>query len=361
MLKPTFLILAVAAISGCNPGADTNAPASAQQAAVPAQCMKDVDCKGDRICEQGACMAPSPASPQPILAKPPTDSPASNSATLAASALENQLLCKNSPEPGKAIRAMLKNGLLKETDFGGDGIPVFAPTNNISVFGHNVTFVAGWEADENGVSAPFSRGPGTAPPLHIAVSFNAKPADLPYKEHRVEGSDGVATGSYSSIDAGSLNLTDSGSTITCYGGYESQQQIQAEQQAAAAAEAAKQAAVNQAAAQVIAAKGFDATFTCGMGGTNHINILACFAGGNGADTELEIQNGDQYGMYKAYNLRGVGVEDRQGFHIHLQPHFAINAQNSQPTLMLGLTIKDANGKVVFQKSAAQYGVIRVRN
>jgi hypothetical protein len=142
----------------------------------------------------------------------------------------------------------------------------------------------------------------------------------------------------------------------------SQQEIQAEQQATAAAEAAEQAAANQAAAQAIAAKGFDATFTCGMGGTDHINILACFAGGSkSADTELEIQNGDQYGMYKAYNLSGVGVEDQQGFHIHLQPHFAIKAQNSQPTLMLGLTIKDANGKVVFQQSAAQYGVISVRN
>ena len=88
------------------------------------------------------------------------------------------------------------------------------------MFGHIVTFVAGWEDDENGVSAQFSRGLGTAPPLHIAVLFNAKPADLTYKEHRVVGVDGVATGSYSSVDAGSLNLTDSGSTITCYGGYE---------------------------------------------------------------------------------------------------------------------------------------------
>ena len=157
----------------------------------------------------------------------------------------------------------------------------------------------------------------------------------------------------------------------------SEQQIKADQQAVEAENAAKQAAANeatakqaaakqaaekQAAAEASAAKGFDATFTCGMGGTSHINILACFAGGSGsAETELEIQNGDQYGMYKAYNLSTVGAEDQQGFHIHLQPHFAIKAQNSQSTLMLGLIIKDANGTVVFQKSAGQYGVISVKN
>ena len=157
----------------------------------------------------------------------------------------------------------------------------------------------------------------------------------------------------------------------------SEQQIKAEQQAVEAEKAAKQAAANeaaakqaaakqaaenQAAAEAAAAKGFDATFTCGMGGTSHINILACFAGGgSSAQTELEIQNGDQYGMYKAYNISSVGTEDQQGFHIHLQPHFAIKAQNSQPTLILSLIIKDANGTVVFQKSAAQYGVISVKN
>ena len=110
---------------------------------------------------------------------------------------------------------------------------------------------------------------------------------------------------------------------------------------------------------------YEAIFTCGMGGAGggeNLNILACFAGGSdSADTELEIKNGDQYGMYKAYNLSSVGSEDSHGFHIQLKNHFAIKAQNSDSTLILGLKIVDSSGKVVFQKSASQYGVISVQN
>lgn len=180
MMKSTLLFMAIAAILGCSSGADASSPR--------------------------------------ISSNPAAKTSSFNAAMLAAQMLENQLLCNRSPEPGEVIRAMLKNGLLKETDFGSDGIPVFAPTQNISVFGNSITFVAGWEANDDGeVVAPFSRGPGTAPPLHIAVSFKAKPADLSYKEHRVEGPDGVALGSFSSVDAGSLDRTDNGSTITCYG------------------------------------------------------------------------------------------------------------------------------------------------
>jgi hypothetical protein len=107
---------------------------------------------------------------------------------------------------------------------------------------------------------------------------------------------------------------------------------------------------------------YEAIFSCGMGTNDHINILACFAGGrNGADTELELNNGNQYGMYKAYNISGLGREFRDGFHIKLHHNFSIKAQNSHDILTLSLKIKDSQGNVVFQKSVAQYGVISVTN
>ena len=59
---------------------------------------------------------------------------------------------------------------------------------------------------------------------------------------------------------------------------------------------------------------YTATLTCGMGGGDHINIFGCFAGSGsyGADTELEITNGQNYQMYKVYNLGQAGNEYRTG-------------------------------------------------
>lgn len=145
---------------------------------------------------------------------------ASGTTNPTAKALEDQLACTKSPEPGVAIRAMIKNGLLQDTDFGEDGVPVLKPTAPLTVYGKRVTFVAGWQIEANGsVREPFGRGPGTAPPHHIAVSFDAKPSDIPYKEHAINGVDGTLVGSHSSIEAGSLDNSAGGSTITCYGGY----------------------------------------------------------------------------------------------------------------------------------------------
>ena len=190
--------------------------------ATMAQCMKDTDCKGDRICEKGVCAAPTQQQsvlPAPIEAAPATQAQTPSNAS--AKALEDQLACTKSPDPGAAIRAMVKNGLLKDTDNGADGIPVFAPTAPLTVYGKRVTFVAGWQAEPDGsVKKPFWRGPGTAPPHHIAVSLDANPSDIAYKPREVRDADGTMVGSYSSVEAGSLDYSDGGSTITCYGGYE---------------------------------------------------------------------------------------------------------------------------------------------
>ena len=108
---------------------------------------------------------------------------------------------------------------------------------------------------------------------------------------------------------------------------------------------------------------YTATLTCGMGGGDHINIFGCFAGGsNGVDTELEITNGQNYQMYKVYNLGQAGNEYNTGLEINLRESFKIFAQNSAEYLVLSLKIIDnATGATVFEDSAAQYGVISISN
>lgn len=107
---------------------------------------------------------------------------------------------------------------------------------------------------------------------------------------------------------------------------------------------------------------YEAIFTCGMGG-NHINIMACFvASGYSAKTQLEIRNGQQYGMYQGWELNGVGTETRNGFVIPLRNNFSIVAQNSDDTLILNLVVRNTEtGNILFTKSASKYGVISVRN
>ena len=108
---------------------------------------------------------------------------------------------------------------------------------------------------------------------------------------------------------------------------------------------------------------YTAILTCGMGGGNHINIFGCFAGGsNGVDTELEITNGQNYQMYKVYNLGQAGNEYSTGLEINLKDSFKIFAQNSAEYLVLSLKIVDnATGATLYQDSAAQYGVINISN
>ncbi len=222
ILRKVVALSCFISVAACNPSTSSPQAGLATSDATMAQCMKDTDCKGDRICEKGVCAAPTQQ--QSVLPAPIEAAPATQARTLAnasAKALEDQLACTKSPDPGTAIRAMIKNGLLKKTDNGGDGIPVFAPTAPLTVYGKRVTFVAGWQAESDGsVKKPFRRGPGTAPPHHIAVSVDAKPSDIAYKPREVRDADGAMVGSHSSVEASSLDYSDDGSTITCYGGYE---------------------------------------------------------------------------------------------------------------------------------------------
>ena len=107
---------------------------------------------------------------------------------------------------------------------------------------------------------------------------------------------------------------------------------------------------------------YTAVLTCGMGGGDHINIVACFTGGSyGVDTELEITNGQNYQMYKPYNLRQAGSEYSSGFEIDLRDSFTIIAQNSSEYLLLSLEIIDnSNGMKLYEDSASQFGVVSYR-
>ena len=106
---------------------------------------------------------------------------------------------------------------------------------------------------------------------------------------------------------------------------------------------------------------YEAILSCGMG--QHINIIPCFAGGSsGVNTELTIGNGSIEKMYRVYNIGEAGDEKVDGLHIQLPSTFTLQAQNSHETLTLQLQILEkATGKIVFQKQAAQFGVIYVTN
>ena len=104
---------------------------------------------------------------------------------------------------------------------------------------------------------------------------------------------------------------------------------------------------------------YTAILSCGMGGGDHTNIVACFVGGTyGVDTELEIQNGQDYQMYKVYNLSQAGIETYNGLEIYLRSSFNIKAQNSSEFLLLSLEIIDnATGMNLYVDSAAEFGVV----
>lgn len=104
---------------------------------------------------------------------------------------------------------------------------------------------------------------------------------------------------------------------------------------------------------------YTATLSCGMGNGDHINIVACFVADKyGAPTELEIQNGQDYQMFKPYNLLQAGREYSSGLMIDLRSGFSLKAQNSSDMLVLTIEIVDnATGMKIYTDSAAQYGVV----
>ena len=102
-----------------------------------------------------------------------------------------------------------------------------------------------------------------------------------------------------------------------------------------------------------------AVISCGF--TNqHINILSCFGGRVGS--EIELRNGGAYGLYKINQIYNLGKESREGFVIDLKSNFAIKAQNSSDTLILGMKIYRRTDKsLLYNKQGAQWGTLMYKN
>jgi hypothetical protein len=103
-----------------------------------------------------------------------------------------------------------------------------------------------------------------------------------------------------------------------------------------------------------------AVISCGASGYQNLNAMACFAGSTG--TEIELTNGQNYGLYKAYQISSLGTTTGRGLEIHLQHTFSLKAQNSSPSLTLGVRIFDEKtGVQIFGKQVSQFGVVTISN
>jgi hypothetical protein len=108
---------------------------------------------------------------------------------------------------------------------------------------------------------------------------------------------------------------------------------------------------------------FYALITCGVGAA-HIHITACIGSDYGS---LEVRNGNDYGMYKIFQVMNLQVpnakETREGYIIDLRRNFEIVARNGEEkNVIMGVKIIDRTSeKVVFQKQTDRFGTIRVRN
>lgn len=174
-----------------------------------AQCSKDTDCKGDRICEKGVCTAPPITPPQTRNTAPPPQATDDLDAKISR-ALEDQLRCTSQPEPGKALRALRSRGYIgNKAALSVDGMNIYRLLKPLTVFGYKVREITGWE--ENGDKTLFWRGPGTAPPLHILAVVDGNPTSVKTDlERRI--------GSGPTVDKASLTTVKSvAAGITCYG------------------------------------------------------------------------------------------------------------------------------------------------
>jgi hypothetical protein len=107
---------------------------------------------------------------------------------------------------------------------------------------------------------------------------------------------------------------------------------------------------------------FIAVLSCGM--PQHINMVACLMGSGRSrlETEIKLRNGSEVGVYKAYNLEKVGIQQRDGLRIDLRRNFDLTAQNANRDLILGLKVIDrTNEKVIYQDQTSGFGVVRIRN
>lgn len=111
---------------------------------------------------------------------------------------------------------------------------------------------------------------------------------------------------------------------------------------------------------------FEAVLTCTPSYNDRFPATFCFSVGDNhghmTKTELELTNGKEYHMYSGVDVRLAGQQTDEGLIIPLRNHFELIAQNANDNGLLSVVIRDTKThKVVFQKSASKYGVVKVRN
>jgi hypothetical protein len=98
-----------------------------------------------------------------------------------------------------------------------------------------------------------------------------------------------------------------------------------------------------------------------MVGTQKTRVQACMSS-RSVQTEIELKNGSEYRMYKMFEVENIGNWNGEELVVDLRSNFELKAQNADDTLTLNVVIKNrATGAVVFQKSAAKFGVIAIKN
>lgn len=108
---------------------------------------------------------------------------------------------------------------------------------------------------------------------------------------------------------------------------------------------------------------YTAHFFCGSRDDVNDNIAVCFIGSQGGiSTNIEINNGQDYGLYQAREFGKLGKATREeGLVIPLRSKFHIQAQmTNNDYWKLTLVIKKTDtGEVTYKKSATRYGWINV--
>ena len=90
-------------------------------------------------------------------------------------------------------------------------------------------------------------------------------------------------------------------------------------------------------------------------------IQACMSQ-DGVTTELELRNGDDYRMYKIHDVAQAGRQVAGGFEIDLRRSYELKIQNASESLLLTLVVAGrADGRELYRRSTARFGVLAVRN
>ena len=129
-------------------------------------------------------------------------------------AIFDQISCKKPPEAAIAIRAMIRNGIIKDSGAGADGSPYYVPMKPLKMLGFSIVRITGWQADKDFIPMkPFGRGPGTLPPNFFAISVAGDIGEVRDKlrQANLDKSVSVEDG-----DMGIESPVSPGATLTCY-------------------------------------------------------------------------------------------------------------------------------------------------